>query len=101
MINMNVDQRNWAGNIHYTAARSHYPQTVEQLQAIVAGADKVKALGTRHSFNEIADCTEDQISLSHLDRVIEIDPNRRTATVEAGIKYGQLAEQLHRAGYAL
>jgi xylitol oxidase len=92
---------NWAGNFSYSAARTHYPETVDQVREIVARAGKVKALGTRHSFNAIADCSEDHISLSRLDRVIRINPDRKTVTVEAGIRYGHLGEHLHRAGYAL
>ena len=71
------------------------------MREIVARADKAKALGTRHSFNEIADCVEDHISLSNLDRVIGIDRDRRTVTVEAGARYGPLGDYLHHAGYAL
>ncbi len=98
---MDANRRNWAGNLRYSAARLHFPQTVDQVRQIVAGANKVKAVGTRHSFNTIADCTEDHIFLSRLDSVIDIDRDRRTVTVEAGAKYGQLAEPLHRAGFAL
>ena len=92
---------NWAGNCTYRAARLHRPESVEAVQRIVTGAEKVKALGTRHSFNEIADCVADMISLEHLDRVIEIDRDRRTVTVEAGIRYGTLGEILNREGFAL
>jgi len=98
---MVANQRNWAGNFRYSAARTHQPETVDQVREIVSRADKVKALGTRHSFNVIADCAEDLISLSHLDRVIEIDRDRRTATVEGGARYGQVGEYLHARGYAL
>jgi xylitol oxidase len=98
---MNTQQSNWAGNLRYSAARTHHPQTVDQVREIVARAEKLKALGTRHSFNTIADCAQDQISLSNLDRIIGIDRDRHTVTVEAGAKYGQVGEYLHRAGYAL
>jgi xylitol oxidase len=98
---MNTPQSNWAGNLRYSAVRTHHPETVDQVRDIVARADKAKALGTRHSFNTIADCAQDQISLSNLDRMIGIDRDRRTVTVEAGAKYGQVGEYLHRAGYAL
>ncbi|HMB96599.1 MAG TPA: D-arabinono-1,4-lactone oxidase, partial [Tepidisphaeraceae bacterium] len=37
----------------------------------------------------------------HFNHVIELDRARRTATVEAGIKYGQLGVFLHREGFAL
>jgi alditol oxidase len=98
---MNAEERNWAGNLRFSAARLHYPETVDALQRIVAGATKVRALGTRHSFNEIADCGEDLVSTARLNRVIEIDPNRQTVTVEAGTRYGELATALHRSGWGL
>jgi xylitol oxidase len=97
----NADAQNWAGNLRYSAVRTHYPETVEEVREIVRRAEKVKALGTRHSFNEIADCTEDLLSTSRLNRVIGIDRDKSTVTVEGGVRYGELAEKLHDAGYAL
>lgn len=98
---MSANQSNWAGNLRYGAARIHEPEGVDDLRRIVSGAKKVRALGTRHSFNAIADCQDDLVSLSHMDRVIGIDRDLRTVTVEGGARYGQLAENLHRAGWAL
>lgn len=98
---MVADLRNWAGNYTYTAARIHRPETVEQIRELVIHASKVRALGTRHSFNDIADSAEDLISLEHLDRVTALDRARPAVTVEAGIRYGQLGQYLHGEGYAL
>jgi xylitol oxidase len=92
---------NWAGNHRFGAARVHYPETVAQVQELVARCAKLKVLGSRHSFNAIADCTDDLISLERFEHVVAIDHERRTATVDAGIKYGQLGLQLHAQGYAL
>lgn len=93
--------KNWAGNYTYSAARFHAPATVEELQALVRGHSRVKALGTRHSFNGIADTTEDLVSLEHFDQIVALDRERRTVTVEAGIRYGRLCQSLHREGLAL
>jgi len=98
---MTQNQSNWAGNYTYSAARLHYPETVEQVQELVIRHSKLKALGARHSFNTIADSAEDLISLEHFDQVVAIDPERRTVTVGAGIRYGQMCQQLHHEGYAL
>ncbi len=98
---MSEPQQNWARNYTYSAARWHYPKTVEQVQELVVRCRKLKALGTRHSFNEIADTPEDIISLEHFDRVVELNRERRTVTVEAGVRYGQLCRYLHENGYAL
>ena len=97
-----TDQRsNWAGSYTYRAARLHRPTTVEELQALVRRGARLKALGTRHSFNHIADTAEDQISLAQLRQGPVFDHQRRTVTVDAGASYGEICEPIERAGYAL
>ena len=71
---------NWAGNYTYRAARFHQPETVEQVQEMVIRTSKLKALGTRHSFNDIADLPGDLISLEHFDQIVALDRERRTVT---------------------
>lgn len=93
--------QNWAGNYTYGAATLHRPETVEQLQELVAGATRLRALGSRHSFNDIADSPGDLVSTELLDRVIALDAEQATVTIQAGIRYGQLADFLQRHGYAL
>jgi xylitol oxidase len=92
---------NWAGNYIYRAAQIHQPETVEQIQELVKHSPKIKALGTRHSFNDIADSPGDLISLERFDKIVALDRERSTVTVEAGVRYGQLARWLHEEGYAL
>lgn len=46
---------NWAGNYNYRAKTLHRPTSTEEVQELVAAADHIKALGSRHSFNDIAD----------------------------------------------
>jgi len=98
---MTLAERNWAGNYQYGAARLHRPESVEQLREIVRRADRLKVLGSRHSFNGIADTGGDLVSLERLDRVIAVDRERRQVTVDGGIRYGQLCGELDREGYAL
>ncbi len=96
--------KNWAGNHAYRAGRVHHPVTVAEMQSVVAGARSVKALGTRHSFNASADTGSDDgdlISLAGLNRVVALDRERQTVTVEAGIRYGELGAYLHAQGFAL
>jgi xylitol oxidase len=92
---------NWAGNYAYGAARLHRPGSVEELQELVASCQKLRVLGTRHSFNGIADTPEDLVSLERLDKVVGIDPAAGTVTIEAGVRYGELARWLHGEGFAL
>ena len=94
-----MTETNWTGNYRYQAARVHRPHTLDQLRELVARSSKIKALGTRHSFNDVADTTGDHVSLEHFDRVLAIDGS--TVTVEAAVKYGTLCAHLHAAGRAL
>jgi xylitol oxidase len=98
---MNEPQQNWARNYTYSAARWHAPKTVEQVQELVVRCRKLRVIGTRHSFNSIADTPEDIIALEHFDRVVELNRERRTVTVEAGVRYEQLCRYLHEKGFAL
>ncbi|KAL2653743.1 hypothetical protein R1flu_021871 [Riccia fluitans] len=53
---------------------------------------KLLVLGADHSFNGIGDYDEDPISLERMNRIVfSIDHVRSTVTVEAGIKYSNLA----------
>lgn len=94
-------RRNWAGNYTYTAREIHYPETIEQVRQTVKKAAKIRALGSTHSFNDIADTPGEQISLSRLNVVPTLDRERSTVTVGAGAKYGQISEWLDAAGFAL
>ena len=92
---------NWAGNLEYGTENVHYPKTVEEVQEVVKKCSKLKALGSRHSFSKIADSTDNQVSLKDMNKVVSLDKNAKTVTVEAGMKYGELAPYLHENGYAL
>lgn len=91
---------NWSGNYTYSTSHLHEPQTIEQVQEVVKNCKKVRALGARHSFNGIADSTENQISLAHLNQMT-LDREASTVTVGAGVTYSELAPYLDGAGYAL
>ncbi len=95
------NSHNWAGNFRYSGSQLYVPENVEQVQELVAQSRRIKVLGTRHSFNGIADCTESFLSLEKLNRVVDLDSVNNTVTVEGGIRYGELCHYLHGRGYAL
>ena len=98
---MAAQPTNWARNVEFSAAKLATPSDLEELQEIVAGADRVRALGTAHSFNRIADTGGLLVSTTSLPPVVEVIPDRSVVRVAAGVRYGDLAQQLHGAGYAL
>ena len=92
---------NWAGNYQYSTGRIHYPNTLEQLQQLVLSCQKLKVIGTRHSFNGIGDSHHNLVSLSELEPEIMLHNDHRSVTVGAGVRYGQLCEFLQRHKLAL
>ncbi|GAA3773161.1 FAD-binding protein [Micromonospora maritima] len=92
---------NWAGNVRWSARERHRPTSVDEVRRLVAGADRVRAVGTGHSFNRLGDTAGTQITLAGLPPTVALDPDRRTVTVAAGVRYGDLATALHHQGYAL
>ncbi|MBK5273221.1 MAG: FAD-binding protein, partial [Bacteroidia bacterium] len=92
---------NWAGNLTYNTDNLYTPESVADLQAIVKKCKKIRGLGTRHSFNRIADSIENQVSTNKLNKILSLDKEENTVTVEAGIKYGELCIYLDTNGYAL
>ena len=97
----NPPLKNWAGNLTYGTDKVHYPSKVEEVQELVQKQDKLKALGSRHSFNRIADSTHHLVSLEKMNKVVSLDKSVHTITVEAGARYGDIAPYLHENGYAL
>ena len=91
---------NWAGTHAYRAARIHRPSTVEEVREIVARAPRIRVLGSRHSFSDVADSAE-LVTLEGLPADVVVDRERMTVSVGAGVKYGELAEALNAEGLAL
>ncbi len=92
---------NWAGNLEYSTSKVVYPETVEQVQAAIKQAEKIRALGTQHCFNKIADSPHQLLSAKKLNKILALDADKKTVTVEAGVRYGTLGEYLQERGFAL
>jgi alditol oxidase len=92
---------NWAGNLEYSTDRLHLAQSFEQVRQFVKEQSRLKVLGTRHCFNNIADSVDGFLSMPSMDKEISLDKQARTVTVEAGTRYGQLCPHLDEQGFAL
>jgi xylitol oxidase len=95
-----VKETNWAGSHTYQAAALHHPASLDQVRELVAGADRLRVLGSRHSFNDIADSAE-LLSLDGLPADVAVDHAAGTVSFAAGLRYGELAEALTAEGVAL
>ena len=95
-----MNEKNWAGNYTYRAAALHRPASLDEVRALVAEARRLRVLGSRHSFNDIADSAE-LLSLDGLPAEVAVDHTAGTVFVAAGLRYGELAELLKAEGVAL
>lgn len=93
--------QNWAGNQTYQAARWHTPETAVSIQEIVRHSSRLKTLGSHHSFNTIADTPSDMVDLQRLNKIIALDREQQTVTIEGGVTYTQLCQFLQNEEFAL
>jgi xylitol oxidase len=92
---------NWARTFTYSAERFVEPALVEELQQVAQASNKLKPLGSRHSFSRVADTTGTLVSLRRFNQAGAADPARRTVTVGGGVRYGELVTALDQQGFAL
>ncbi|HVD53705.1 MAG TPA: FAD-binding protein, partial [Propionibacteriaceae bacterium] len=98
---MTTPERNWSGTYAYAAQQIYCPRTIAELQRLIeTTSSSLHALGSRHSFNDISDAAG-LISLEAFPGNVIIDEDARTVSVPAGMRYGDLARQLHESGWAL
>ncbi|CAM3431360.1 FAD-binding protein [Isoptericola cucumis] len=100
--------QNWAGNLTYSAREIVRPTSLEQLADVVTAADHVRALGSRHSFNDVADTPGVHVQVDVLDdgrpAVDLLDQDgaeNGIVSVNAGLRYGEVSRGLHATGRAL
>lgn len=94
----------WAGSHTFRGGPLVHPTSVDEVAEAVAGARHVRAIGSRHSFHDLADSPGTLVALDRLDVPLEIRSDEgagATVTVGGGVRYGELARALHAEGWAL
>jgi FAD-linked oxidoreductase len=97
--------RNWGGNQEAVAAAVSTPATVDDVASIVkdavAAGGRVKAVGSGHSFTDIARTEDQRLHLRRLGGLIDIDKINRLVTVQAGMPMYALNTLLAEHGLAV
>lgn len=91
----------WSGTHVFTAPGFVEATSVDDVQRAVRSGGPVRALGTRHSFHDLADTTGTLVTLTGIPFEATLDEERREVTVGAGTRYGVLAVWLEQRGWAL
>ena len=92
---------NWADTYRYRARGNLLVRSGDEIVQLAREGHQIRALGTRHSFNDIADTTGLLVEVGALQGQITIDEERLRVSVPAGITYGALAAFLQSRGWAL
>ena len=92
---------NWSGTVTFSDSKTFAPATTAELAEIIATNPKVRARGSAHCFNAIADTDAISVTFENLPQELVIDKEKQIVTVSAGIKYGELAVALEKRGWAL
>ena len=93
--------QNWSKNIEFNDRKYFQPESISELQELIRTNQKIRVRGTAHCFNDIADTSSYAINLSKMPKTIEVDVEKKSVLVAAGLKYGELAPVLHEQGWAL
>lgn len=101
-----MPEQNWAKNVTYATDDIRQPTTVEELAEIIATTPKLRILGTRHAFNELANSTEVLVNLEKMatDEVEVVGTTadgQKIVRVWGPTRYGDLAVKLDEQGLAL
>ena len=97
--------RNWAGNQVAHPQSIESPRNVGELAEIVAQASargqKIKAVGSGHSFTSAAATDGRMLRLENLRGITHVDREKNQVTVGAGTRLSELNTLLHAEGLAL
>jgi L-gulonolactone oxidase len=96
---------NWGKTHSCDPIDRHGPYSDDEIASLVVGAAKrgetVKVTGAGHSWSDIAMTEGRLLKLDRMQKVLAIDPEAGTVTVQAGIRLCQLNEALAAHGLAL
>ncbi|MEO3776164.1 D-arabinono-1,4-lactone oxidase [Micromonospora sp. B11E3] len=96
---------NWAGNQRSTATEVLRPRTTadvaDAVQAAAAAGERIRPVGSGHSFSPVARSQGRRMELAGLDVGVRVDRERRLVTVPAGMPLHRLNDLLAANGLAM
>jgi xylitol oxidase len=91
----------WAGTHAFAAPTIVDARSIDEVRDVVGAGGRVRALGTRHSFHDLADTDGTLVTVTGIPADPVLDEQRREVTVGPGTRYGVLARWLEDRGWAL
>ena len=91
---------NWGANVRWGggAHKLAEPTSLPEMQELVSAAARVRCIGSAHSFTPLIGTAEDEptqlLSLRQMPRVLDLDIEEKTITVDAGTTYSEVCHFL-------
>lgn len=95
-----IPATNWAKSYRYAFRDCFRPASMDALRSAVAAAPRIKVLGSRHSFNPIAD-GDVALVLDRMPPDPKISDDRTSVSIAGHATYGDLAKFLADHGLAV
>lgn len=96
---------NWSGTHEVQTRVFHQPENIRQLENVVKEAHekktRIRPVGSGLSPNGIGLSRAGMVNLALMDRVLEVDKEKKTVRVEAGIRVQQLVDGIKDYGLTL
>ncbi|KAL5745509.1 hypothetical protein ACOSP7_026655 [Xanthoceras sorbifolium] len=96
---------NWSGTHEVQTRNFHQPETILDLEKLVKDSNaqraKIRPVGSGLSPNGIGLARAGMVNLALLDKVLEVDKEKKTVRVQAGIRVQQLVDEIKEYGITL
>ena len=98
---------NWSGTHSVDLPEKKYfePESLAELEEIVRNAHEkglsIRPVGSALSPNGISFNEKSMVSMAHMDRVIQVDEENMTVTVQAGARVSQVIDELRKYNLTL
>ena len=92
---------NWAETFEARLDQFHYPKTVEEVVHLVKTHDKIRCAGAMHSCAPLVASEGIIMSLTKLDKIMDINPETRIITCQSGVPIHDMCDALKPYNLAL
>ncbi|KAJ4836115.1 hypothetical protein Tsubulata_004220 [Turnera subulata] len=96
---------NWSGTHEVLTRHFHQPESLSQLEDLLKSSHqnkaKIRPLGSGLSPNGIGLARAGMVNLGLLDQILAVDKDKKTVTVQAGIRVQQLVDGIKEYGLTL
>ncbi|KAJ4706277.1 L-galactono-1,4-lactone dehydrogenase [Melia azedarach] len=96
---------NWSGTHEVQTRNFHQPENIQELEKLVKEANekrsKIRPVGSGLSPNGIGLSRAGMVNLALMDKVLEVDKEKKRVRVQAGIRVQELVDEIKEYGLTL